>query len=79
MRNNMNNFAVTVAWVLAALLLGPTILGLVQNSLLRENALFVATTAHNHSPNIQPGQEKYYRKLLLSWLNIGRVGVIRAK
>ena len=43
----MNNFAVTVAWVLAALLLGPTILGLVQNSLLRENALFVATTAHN--------------------------------
>ena len=43
----MNNFTVTVAWILAALLLGPTILGLVQNSPLRENALFVATTAHN--------------------------------
>jgi len=43
----MNNFAVTVAWVLAALFLGTTILGLVQNSLLKENAFFVATTAHN--------------------------------
>ncbi len=43
----MNNFAVTVAWILAALFLGTTILGLVQNSLLKENAFFVATTAHN--------------------------------
>lgn len=43
----MNNFAVTVAWVLVAFLLSLTILGLVQNSLLGENAFFVATTAHN--------------------------------
>ena len=43
----MNNFAATVAWVFAALFLGTTVLGLIQNSLLRENALFVATTAHN--------------------------------
>ncbi|MEE8617964.1 MAG: DUF4383 domain-containing protein, partial [Nitrosomonadaceae bacterium] len=32
---------------LAALFLGTTVLGLIQNSLLKENALFVATTAHN--------------------------------
>jgi len=43
----MNSFAVTVAWVLAALLLGPTLLGLVQNLLLRETTLFIATTAHS--------------------------------
>jgi len=43
----MNNFAVTVASVLAALFLGAAVLGLVPNPLLGENAFFVTNTAHN--------------------------------
>jgi len=43
----MNNFAVTVAWVLAALFLGTAVLGFVPNPLLGENAFFVTNTAHD--------------------------------
>jgi len=43
----MNNFAVTVAWVLAALFLGTAVLGLIPNPLLGENAFFVTNTAHD--------------------------------
>lgn len=43
----MNNFAVTVAWILAALFLGTAVLGFVPNPLLGENAFFVTNTAHD--------------------------------
>ncbi len=43
----MNNFAVTMAWVLAALFLGTAVLGFVPNPLLGENAFFVTNTAHD--------------------------------
>ncbi len=43
----MNNFAVTVASVLAALFLGTAVLGFVPNPLLGENAFFVTNTAHD--------------------------------
>ncbi len=43
----MNNFAVTVASVLAALFLGGAVLGFVPNPLLGENAFFVTNTAHD--------------------------------
>ena len=43
----MNNLAVTVAWVLAALFLGAAVLGFVPNPLLGENAFFVTNTAHD--------------------------------
>ena len=43
----MNNLAVTVAWVLGVLFLGPTIMGLIQNFLFREHVLLIFSTAHN--------------------------------
>jgi len=43
----MNYFAVTVAWILAALFLGTAVLGFVPNPLLGQNALFVTNTAHD--------------------------------
>jgi len=43
----MNNLAVTVTWILAALFLGAAVLGFVPNPLLGENAFFVTNTAHD--------------------------------
>ncbi len=43
----MNNFAVTIAWILAALFLGTAVLGFVPNPLLGQNALFVTNTPHD--------------------------------
>lgn len=43
----MNNFAVTIAWILAALFLGTAVLGFVPNPLLGQNAFFVTNTAHD--------------------------------
>lgn len=43
----MKNLAVTVAWAFAAAFLGAAGLGIVQNPLLGEGALFVTNTAHN--------------------------------
>ncbi|MEE9222945.1 MAG: DUF4383 domain-containing protein [Nitrosomonadaceae bacterium] len=43
----MNNFAVIVASVLAALFLGAAVLGFIPNPLLGQNALFVTNTAHD--------------------------------
>ncbi len=43
----MKNLAVIVAWAFAAAFLGATVLGVVPNPLVGEDALFVTNTAHN--------------------------------
>ena len=43
----MNNFTVTVTWILAALFLGTAVLGFVPNPLLGKNAFFVTNIAHD--------------------------------